>query len=192
MCHGERMAHVLLLHSALGLRSAVHEFAADLRDLGHTVETPDYYDGHVFDSERDGIAYRDEVGVPTLMKRAKGYLAGLPEDAVLGGFSLGAFFAQAFAAKRPDARAALLLHSVAPPQGEWNGVPVQVHRYAEDHWIDEPDVAALRDAVEASGASFEDIVVPGRGHLFTDPGTPDGNADATRTSLERIAALLNG
>ena len=86
----------------------------------------------------------------------------------------------------------ILLHSVAAPRHDWSGVPVQVHRYAEDHWIDEPDVAALREAVEASGASFEDIVVPGRGHLFTDAGTPDGDADATRTSLERIAALLNG
>lgn len=191
-CDGEVMAHILLLHSALGLRPAVTEFASTLEGFGHTVETPDYYDGHVFDSEREGIGYRDEVGVPALMKRAASHLDALANDAVLAGFSLGAFFAQAFAAKRPRARAAILLHSVAPVRGRWNAVPVQVHRYADDPWIDDADVTGLGDAVRASGTSFEDIVVPGRGHLFTDLGTPDGDREAREASLRRIAALLSG
>lgn len=184
------MAHILLLHSALGLRPAVTEFADGLEEFGHTVVTPDYYDGRVFDSERDGIAYRDHVGIPALMERARAHLAGLPADAVLAGFSLGAFFAQAFAAKRPTAQAAVLLHSAAAPRGEWNGVPVQVHRYADDPWIDAADVTALGDAVRASGATFDDIVVPGRGHLFTDLASPDGDADALSTSLDAFNAFV--
>lgn len=178
------MAHVLLLHSALGLRPAVIEFADALRERGHHVVTPDYYEGNDFDSERAGIAYRDEIGVPALMKRARTHLDGLPDDAVLAGFSLGSFFAQAFVAQRPRARAALLMHSAAPPRGAWNGVPVQVHRYAEDPWITPADVTALGEAVRASGATFDDIVVPGRGHLFTDLGTPDGDAAALASSID--------
>lgn len=185
------MAHIVLFHSAIGLRPAVTQFAQRLTELGHDVTTPDYYDGRVFDSESEGIAYRDEVGVGPLMRVASQALEEAPDDAVLAGFSLGAFFAQALAAKRPRARAALLLHSVTSPRDGWNGVPVQVHRYARDPWIDEPDVTALAEAVRASGASFEDIVVPGRGHLFTDLDTPDGDAAALEASLERIDRLLS-
>ena len=53
------MADVLLLHSALGLRPGVHAFADLLRERGHEVTVPDYYEGHVFDEEASGIAHRD-------------------------------------------------------------------------------------------------------------------------------------
>lgn len=185
------MAHILLLHSALGLRPAVLDYAEALRSRGHVVDAPDYYDGHVFDTTEAGMAFREEVGVRELMGRARGHLEGLPDDAVLAGFSLGAFFAQAFATKRPEARAAVLLHNVeAPRDGVWNGVPVQLHRYATDPFIEDADVTALGDAVRASGGRFEDLVTPGEGHLFTDLGTPDGDADALASSIESFDAFI--
>lgn len=185
------MAHVLLLHSALGLRPAVTSYADALRERGHVVVTPDYYDGHVFDSTEAGMAYREEIGVRELMARAKAHLVDLPPDAVLAGFSLGAFFAQAFASKRPEARACVVLHNVeAPRDGAWNGVPVQVHRYAVDPFVDERDVAALRQAVEASGATFDDRVTPGEGHLFTDLDLPDGDPSALAASIDAFDAFL--
>lgn len=189
--HTGAMAHIVLLHSALGLRPAVIDFADALRELGHTVTTPDYYDGRVFDSNADGLAHRDAVGVRALMDRARAALDDAPADAVLAGFSLGAFFAQVFAAKRPAACAAVLLHNVeAPRDGTWNGVPVQVHRHAIDPFISEPDVAALHAAVTASGAEFDDIVVPGEGHLFTDLATPDGDAAARAACLAAFDAFV--
>ncbi|TWP36071.1 dienelactone hydrolase family protein [Leekyejoonella antrihumi] len=185
------MSHILLLHSALGLRPSVLRFAEELRSAGHDVTTPDYYDGRVFDSEREGIAYRDEVGAGTLFKkRLLPQLAALPDDTVLAGFSLGAAFAQNLSLKRPAARAVLLMHSVAAPRGDWSGQPVQVHRYAQDPWIDLADVTALSSAVVASGAAFEDWVTPGRGHLFTDTDGPDGDEQATAATLERIGDFV--
>lgn len=185
------MAHVLLLHSALGLRPAVTSYTDALRERGHTVVTPDYYDGHVFGSTDAGMAHRDGIGGRKLMARARTHLDHLPDDAVLAGFSLGAFFAQAFAARRPAARACVLLHNVeAPLGGEWNGVPVQLHRYAIDPFIDEPDVAALRRAVENSGATFDDRVTPGEGHLFTDLDLPDGDPAALAASVEAFDAFI--
>lgn len=185
------MAHIVLFHSALGLRPAVNEFAEALREQGHTVSVPDYYEGKVFDDEKTGIEFRDSVGVKPLMDRAAAALENEPDDAVLAGFSLGAFFAQAFAGKRPQAQAAILLHSVDAPRKGWNGVPVQVHRYGTDPWIDEPDVEALKKAVEDSGARFDEVVVPGNGHLFTDLGTPDGNEAARDDSLRKINEFLS-
>lgn len=185
------MSHIVVFHSALGLRPAVRQFAAALEEAGHEVTVPDFYVGRVFEDEATGVAHRDEIGVRTLMNRAAAALEDVPDDAALAGFSLGAFFAQSFAAKRPQARAALLFHSVAAPRdGRWNGVPVQVHRYAEDHWIDPADVDALERAVTASGADFADVVVPGRGHLFTDLDGPDGDAAARDRSLTRVLELL--
>lgn len=184
------MSHLLLLHSALGLRPAVTDFADRLRERGHTVQTPDYYDGTVFDDEQAGIAHRDAVGTKELFGRLSETVAALPDDAALAGFSLGSAFAQTLAARRPQARAVILMHSVAAPRGDWQGQPVQVHRYAEDDWIDPADVEALGATVRASGATFTDHVVPGRGHLFTDLGTADGHEQALADTVDQVDALL--
>lgn len=183
------MSGILLLHSALGLRPAVLDFAERLRSLGHVVEAPDYYEGRVFDDEDSGIAHRDAH--PEYFEHVRALASQLPADTVLAGFSLGAWFAQRLAAKRPLAGAAILLHSAAPARGPWSGVPVQVHRYAADPWVDPADVAALGAAVAASGAAFEDHVTPGAGHLFTDLAGPDGDEVATASTLERIDAFLH-
>lgn len=185
------MSHILLLHSALGLRPAVLRFADALRELGHEVTAPDYYDGQVFDENAAGLAYRDRVGSGVLFKqRLLPMLADLPDDAVLAGFSLGSAFAQALAARRPAARAVILMHSVAAPRGAWPGQPVQLHRYANDPFVDPADAQALGQAVRDSGASFDDFVTLGSGHLFTDTDGPDGDEEATRLTVRRIGTLL--
>lgn len=182
------MATILLLHSALGLRPGIHSFAELLRERGHEVEVPDFYEGHVFEVERDGIAHRDAH--PEYFETVRELAATMPPETVLAGFSLGAFFAQRLAARRPRAGAAILLHSVAAPRHEWSGAPVQVHRHEDDPWIVPGDVTTLGAAVEASGAPFEDHVTPGRGHLFTDPDLPGYDAAVTTATVERIDAFL--
>ena len=42
------MTEILLFHHALGLTPGITEFAGHLRGAGHTVHTPDLYDGHTF------------------------------------------------------------------------------------------------------------------------------------------------
>ncbi|WP_446665851.1 dienelactone hydrolase family protein [Flexivirga sp. B27] len=185
------MSTVLLLHSAFGLRPAVLRFADALREHGHEVVTPDYYGGNVFDDTCAGLSHRDDVGPAQLLARVRPVIDELPADTVLAGFSLGAAFAQRLAADRPQAQAVILMHSVAAPRhGTWSGQPVQVHRYAEDAFVDGDDLRALGEAVRASGASFDDFVTPGKGHLFTDTDLPDGDATATEATVERVAAAL--
>lgn len=184
------MATILLLHSALGLRPGVQEFAERLRGLGHTVTAPDFYEGRVFDTEAEGIAHRDAH--PEYFDHVREVADGLAEDAVLAGFSLGSFFAQRLAAKRPRSRGAILMHSVTAPRPPWSGVPVQVHRYATDPWISPPAVEALGESVRASDAPFEDHVTPGSGHLFTDPHLPGFDPDATSATVARIDRFLGG
>jgi dienelactone hydrolase len=58
------MAEVVLFHSVLGLRPGVITAAEWLRAAGHTVHTPDLYDGEVFDDFDDGSRKEDALGLP--------------------------------------------------------------------------------------------------------------------------------
>ena len=58
------MAEVLLFHHALGLTEGVLAFADGIRQAGHTVHTPDLYDGHTFTTVDEGLAYARKVGLP--------------------------------------------------------------------------------------------------------------------------------
>ena len=69
------MSHVIFFHSAVGLNDGVHAMAQVLRDAGHTVTTPDYYDGRTFDTAEAGVAHRDEAGFRTLVDRVTDALA---------------------------------------------------------------------------------------------------------------------
>jgi dienelactone hydrolase len=58
------MAEVLLFHHAQGQTAGFHAFADELRQAGHTVHTPDLFDGRTFDSIDAGMAYAEEIGFP--------------------------------------------------------------------------------------------------------------------------------
>ena len=44
------MAEVLLFHHAMGQTEGFHSFADELREAGHTVHTPDLFEGRTFGS----------------------------------------------------------------------------------------------------------------------------------------------
>jgi dienelactone hydrolase len=98
------MAEIVLFHSALGLRPGVTSAADRLREAGHSVHVPNYYDGEVFDDLDDGLRKRDELGVAEILRRAREAVAGLPAGLVFAGFSLGNDPAELLAAERPGAR----------------------------------------------------------------------------------------
>ena len=53
------MAEVVLFHHSLGLTPTIVAFADELREAGHTVHTPDLFDGHTFATISEGMAYAD-------------------------------------------------------------------------------------------------------------------------------------
>ena len=194
------MAEVVLFHSALGLRPGVTAAADMLRAAGHTVHTPDYYDGEVFEDLDEGLRKRDELGVAEIVRRAEEAVAGLPAGLVFAGFSLGNDPAELLAATTPGARGAVLIHGAVPVEAfsefgveRWPaGVPVQVHYAAEDPWVEaEEEVAPLGDAVRGAGAAFEKHTYPGSGHLFTDPGLPEYDPASSEAMWRRVLAFLD-
>ncbi len=68
------MAEIVLYHHAQGLTTGVEAFASELRQAGHTVHVPDLYEGHVFDTLDEGLAYMQQTGFGTIRgtRRSRG------------------------------------------------------------------------------------------------------------------------
>jgi len=130
------MAEIVLFHHAQGLTSGVTEFAAALQRAGHTVHVPDLYEGKVFPTLDEGLAYAGQTGFGTIIERGQAAAQKLPAEIVYAGFSLGVLPAQMLAQTRSGAKGALLFHSCVPAGefGGWPaGVPVQIHAMEADH-----------------------------------------------------------
>jgi len=191
------MAEVLLFHHAHGLTKGVLNFADELRRAGHTVHTPDLYDGHVFDSLDEGLAYARETGFEQIQEHGIRAADGLPADLVYAGFSLGAMAAQQLAQTREGARGALLFHSCVPTsefETDWPAdVPVQVHGMEADPFFTEEggDIDAAK-ALVASTDHAELFLYPGDQHLFADNSLPSYDADAAGLLTRRVLDFLGG
>ncbi|WP_430645860.1 dienelactone hydrolase family protein [Agromyces sp. GXS1127] len=186
------MADVLLYHHIQGLTDGVRVFADELRTAGHTVHTPDLFDGRTFGSLEDGFAFVREQGFDAIRKRGADAAEGLGSGLVYAGFSFGVTIAQQLAQTRPGARGALLMYSCIPVSefGEaWpEGVPVQVHGKEGDEYFDE-DLPAARELV-ASTPDAELFIYPGDQHLFADSSLDAYDPEASALLMQRVRAFL--
>jgi dienelactone hydrolase len=186
------VAEVLLFHHAQGQTPGFLAFADELRAAGHTVHTPDLYDGKTFDSLDDGVANAKEIGFGTILERGVQSAEGLPDGLVYAGFSLGVMPAQQLAQTRPGAKGALFFSAAMPPSefgGEWpEGVPLQIHMMENDEWAEE-DLPAARELVEGVDDA-ELFLYPGDKHLFADSSLQDYDEAAAAQLKERVLAFL--
>jgi len=171
----------------------VHAFASELRQAGHTVHTPDLFEGRTFDTIEAGVAYAGEVGWDEIMARGERAAEELPSELVYAGMSLGVVPAQKLAQTRPGARGAVFLYSCLPVSefGGWPaGLPAQIHGAdADPIFMDEGDVDAARELV-ASADDAELFLYPGDQHYFADSSLPSYDADATKLLTQRVFAFL--
>ncbi|GIF66625.1 dienelactone hydrolase [Asanoa ishikariensis] len=188
------MAEVVLFHHAQGLTAGVTAFAEALRAAGHTVHTPDLYEGNTFDTLDEGLSYAQKVGFDTVIERGVAAAGDLPADVVHAGFSLGGMPAQQLAQTRPS-RGALLFHtSIWPTEfgAGWPAdVPVRIHAMENDPFFAEEggDIDAAR-AIVAAAADGELFLYPGDQHLFSDVSLPSYDAEATALLLRRTLEFL--
>jgi len=188
------MAEVLLFHHAQGLTPGVVAFADTLRRAGHSVHTPDLFDGRTFDTLEHGMSFVQERGFDELIARGVRAAEGLPAELVYAGFSLGVVMAQKLAQTRAGARGALLFYSCVPVSefsSEWpNGVPVQVHGMdADPIFVGEGDIDAAR-ALVAAADQAELFLYPGDQHYFADSSLPSYDAEASALLLQRVLDFL--
>jgi dienelactone hydrolase len=189
------MAEILLFHHAHGLTAGCLSFAEELRAAGHTVHTPDLYEGQTFTELDDGLGYARQVGFDTIMERGRLAADERPTEIVYAGFSLGVMPAQMLAQTRRGARGALLFHACAPRSefgGPWpDGVPVQIHMMEADPFAAEGDLDAARQLVESTEGA-ELFLYPGDRHLFADNSLPEYDEDAAKLLEERVLRFLAG
>ncbi len=188
------MAEVVLFHHAQGLTPGVVALADELRRAGHTVHTPDLFDGRTFDSLDEGMRYAEEIGFPEVIGRGVRAVEGLPAELVYAGFSLGVLPAQMLTQTRPGARGALLFYSCVPVSefgSAWpDGVPAQVHGMdADPIFVGEGDIDAARELVEQA-KDAELFLYPGDQHYFADSSLPSYDPDATVLLVRRVLDFL--
>jgi dienelactone hydrolase len=189
------MAEVVLFHHALGLTPGVTAFADELRGAGHTVHTPDLFDGRTFSSIEEGMAFVEAAGFEEIIARGVRAVEELPEDVVYAGFSLGVLPAQKLAQTRPGARGALLFYSCVATSffGSWPaGMPAQIHGMdADPYFVGEGDVDAARAIVEEAD-HVELFLYPGDQHYFADSTLPSYDPEATALLTRRVLEFLPG
>ena len=193
------MAEVVLFHHVQGLTDGMRSFADQLRAGGHTVHTPDLFDGKQAATIEDGIALCNGIGDDVLNERADQAVAGLPAGLVYGGFSFGAASAQRLAQTRPGARGALLYEACIPLTGDWafgpwpDGVPVQIHGMDKDPFFAlEGDIDAARELVATVGPELGQLFVyPGDKHLFSDSSLPSYDPEAAALVVRRSREFLD-
>lgn len=175
------MASVLLLHSALGLRPAVHALVDHLHGAGHEIIAPDLLEGRTFAGGDAG--YAEAVAhmrqhKAAIEERAGTAYASMSGPRVVLGFSMGAGIAQEFAQTRPEVVGAILCGGGGFFDGwtpdSWRpDVPLALHHAVEDPWADPVEARLLVDIAARAGADVSHYVYPGNGHLFFDPGLPE-------------------
>ncbi|SBT40306.1 dienelactone hydrolase family protein [Micromonospora auratinigra] len=193
------MTDIVFFHHLLGLTDGVRALADELRAGGHTVHTPDLFDGERPATLEEGSALTRRIGGAVLDERADAVVADLPKDLVYAGVSWGAAQAQRLAQTRPGARGALLYEACLPVTGEWaigpwpDGVAVQVHGMERDPFFGlEGDVDAARELVDIVGPERGELFVyPGEAHLFTDRSLPSYDPDAAALVVRRSRDFLD-
>jgi len=187
------MAEVLLFHHIQGLTDGVQSFADDLRQPGHTVHTPDLFDGRTFGTIEEGMAFAREAGFEALAERGVAAAGSVGAEVVYAGFSFGVMIAQQLAQTRAGARGALLMCGCLPVSefgDAWpESVPAQVHGKEGDEFFLE-DIDAARALVESSTRA-ELFLYPGTEHLFADSSLPAYDRAATTLLTERVLAFLD-
>jgi dienelactone hydrolase len=187
------MPEVVLYHHVQGLTEGVRSFADELREAGHTVHTPDLFDGRTFGTIEEGMAFAREAGFGALAERGVAAADAFGQEVVYAGFSMGVMVAQQLAQTRPGCRGALLIYSCLPVSefgAAWpDGVPVQVHGKEADPFFAE-DLEAARALVDSTDDA-ELFLYQGDQHLFADSSLPAYDADAAAALTERVVTFLD-
>lgn len=189
------MAEIVVFHHVQGLTPGIAAFGERLRVDGHTVHTPDLFDGKTFPTLEEGIEHARSIGFGKLMEQGVAEAQALAPELVYIGFSMGVMPAQQLAQTREGARGAVLIDACIP-LGEFgeqwpNGVPVQVHGMESDPiFAGEGDLDAARALVD-SAPQAELFLYPGNVHLFADSSLPTYDKEAGEVLTQRVVGFLS-
>ena len=183
-----------MFHHAQGQTPGFLAFVEELRRAGHTVHTPDFYDGRTFGTLDEGLANAERIWFAAILEGGVRAADDLATGLVYAGLSLGVLPAQKLAQTREGAKGALLFYSCLPVSefGEsWpDGVPVQIHGMdADPFFFGEGDINAAR-ALVSSAPEAELFLYPGDEHMFGDSSLPSYDPVASAVLTRRVLDFL--
>jgi dienelactone hydrolase len=175
-----------------GRRAVEHAAAEGLRAKGLRVVVPDLFTGSAVPGGiAAGFALMEQIGWNTIVDRARRSLSGVPRQAVLGGFSMGAGVIGEIWPERLEAAGVFCLHAPTNvPKGVPVGTPVQLHVAKGDSFAAVAQIADFEQSSSNAGAASTVYEYAAAGHFFTDESLPDYDATATATAWARVDTLL--
>lgn len=187
------MAQLLLIHHALGLTHAVRRLAAAWRDAGHEVSTPDLYDGNVFETIPEGLAYAKSVGSESLSAKGEDAAGDLAPGFVVCGISMGVIPSMRIGVSDDAVNGVVAVGSCLPGEfleAPWpRSVPLRIIASKDDPFFrDEGDLEAAQELV-ATAADVRLKLMPGTEHLFMEASDPLSRA-ATERLYEVVLRML--
>lgn len=187
------VTEVIVFHHVLGVTDGVRHFAERLRGAGHEVSVPDLFEGQVFASRDEGLAYVQTVGLDGIIERGRTAAESVPAAAVYLGFSMGVLPAQVLAQTRPGTKGAVFCYGFLPPSefgsGWPPGVPLQIHVMEDDKRFKD-DLEVTHEFV-GSCAAASLFLYEGDGHLFADRSSHDYDEAAAEMMTSRVITFLN-
>lgn len=188
------MAEILVLHHVLGRTKGMETFAEQLESEGHIVHLPDLFDGKVFATLEEGMAYVEKVGFENVVADSVQIAETLSTELVYIGFSLGVAAAQKLSQTRQKAKGALFFHACLPSAAfelPWpDGLPAQIHAMNQDpYFTEDGDIDSARELVHTE-KEVELFLYEGREHLFTDISLSSYDKASTTLAMTRALAFL--
>ena len=190
------MAQIILVHHARGLTDGVRALAKQIAAGGHTVHTPDLYDGRVFDTDADALAHLDELGDEFL---ARGIAATAEHRSASVIAGIGAGLRPAFKAAQtvPAFRACIGVSAALPMNAYaplWMPhVALQLHLASRDPWVIDDALPLARSyaaTTEQPDHPADLFEYDTDAHLFMDTTDPGYDPALTETLVRRIHELL--
>jgi dienelactone hydrolase len=185
------MTEILLFHSELGLTEGARGIAARLGAAGHTVHTPDLFEGRTFCGLGEGRAFAADLGEATLLDRAHRAFDDHDTATAFIGLGLGAVPAYNLAQTQPTARACITVSAALPVDrfapGWPAGVALDLHLKSEDPWAQDEDLPVAR---ALGGVTAELYEYTGPEHLFIEDGHPDYDESSTNLMAARMLETL--
>ena len=187
------MAEVVLYHHVQGLTTGVQSFADELRQAGHTVHTPDLFDGHTFDTIEEGMAFARETGFGALVERGAGSRRGEPPRLVYAGFSFGVWSRSSSRRPGPVLAAPCSCPAVSRSRSSARRGPrasrfrCMARRPTRSSKRTSTAARALADSTDEA----ELFLYPGNEHLFADSSLPAYDAAAAALLTGRVLAFLD-
>ena len=188
------MTEVIVFHHALGLTPGMTAFADDLRAAGHTVHTPDLFEGRTFATIDEGVAHAQEIGFGEVIERATRAAEQLPAEVVYAGFSLGVRVrteAHPDPARRPGraflllVRARVLSSAHGPTGCPHRSTAWTTTRSSWTRVMSTPRANWPRRTTESRCSS-----TPATSTIFADPTLPTYDADAAALLMQRSLDFL--